>query len=184
LDLPVHEILAGWDSFYVIIGSVAGALIGLQFIVIVLVADSIREPANPEIATFGTPTVLHFSAALVLSAVMSAPWVLATGPRLVLAAVGISGTVYVFIVILRALRPISYRPALEDWIWHAALPLLAYLALLVAAIVFLWHPARALFVVAIVALGLVLIGIHNAWDSIIYVATRPGKKSKDESGKE
>ena len=26
--------LAGWDSFYVIIGSAAGALIGLQFVVI------------------------------------------------------------------------------------------------------------------------------------------------------
>jgi hypothetical protein len=31
--------LAGWESFYVIVGSSAGALIGLQFVVITLIAD-------------------------------------------------------------------------------------------------------------------------------------------------
>jgi len=31
--------LAGWDSFYVIVGSAAGALIGLQFVVVTLIAD-------------------------------------------------------------------------------------------------------------------------------------------------
>jgi hypothetical protein len=31
--------LAGWENFYVIVGSSAGALIGLQFVVITLIAD-------------------------------------------------------------------------------------------------------------------------------------------------
>jgi hypothetical protein len=31
--------LAGWQNFYVIVGSSAGALIGLQFVVITLIAD-------------------------------------------------------------------------------------------------------------------------------------------------
>jgi len=30
---------AEWDSFYVIVGSAAGALIGLQFVVLTLVAE-------------------------------------------------------------------------------------------------------------------------------------------------
>ncbi len=30
---------AGWENFYVIVGSSAGALIGLQFVVITLIAD-------------------------------------------------------------------------------------------------------------------------------------------------
>jgi hypothetical protein len=29
--------LAGWENFYVIVGSSAGALIGLQFVVIILI---------------------------------------------------------------------------------------------------------------------------------------------------
>jgi len=36
--------LAKWDSFYVIVGSAAGALIGLQFVVITLIAE--RPPAG------------------------------------------------------------------------------------------------------------------------------------------
>ncbi len=32
--------LAQWDGFYVIVGSAAGALIGLQFVVLTLIADS------------------------------------------------------------------------------------------------------------------------------------------------
>jgi hypothetical protein len=31
--------IAGWENFYVIVGSSAGALIGLQFVVMTLVAD-------------------------------------------------------------------------------------------------------------------------------------------------
>ena len=37
LDDDMAE-LAGWDSLYVIVGSAAGALIGLQFVVMTLVA--------------------------------------------------------------------------------------------------------------------------------------------------
>lgn len=32
--------LAAWESFYVIVGSSGGALIGLQFVVITLIADN------------------------------------------------------------------------------------------------------------------------------------------------
>ena len=31
--------IAGWDSFYVIVGSAADALIGLQFVVMTLIAE-------------------------------------------------------------------------------------------------------------------------------------------------
>jgi hypothetical protein len=31
--------LGGWENFYVIVGSAAGALIGLQFVVVTLAAD-------------------------------------------------------------------------------------------------------------------------------------------------
>ena len=74
MEQPVHTLLADWESFYIIAGSVAGALIGLQFVVIALIADSRRQITPPEIAAFGTPTVLHFCAALLLSALLSVPW--------------------------------------------------------------------------------------------------------------
>ena len=59
--------LDGWDNFYVIVGSSAGALIGLQFVVITLIADlPIHDGAAQASSAFATPTVLHFGAVLLV----------------------------------------------------------------------------------------------------------------------
>ncbi|HEV8215843.1 MAG TPA: hypothetical protein VGP95_08420, partial [Gemmatimonadaceae bacterium] len=62
------SVLSGWESFYVIVGSSGAALIGLQFVVIVLIADVHLEGSGDSIAAFGTPTVMHFASALAVSA--------------------------------------------------------------------------------------------------------------------
>ncbi len=40
--------LGGWQNFYVIVGSSAGTLIGLQFVVMALVADLPRSQHSPK----------------------------------------------------------------------------------------------------------------------------------------
>jgi len=171
VDQNVHTLLAEWESFYLIAGSVAGALIGLQFVVMALIAESPRRPTAPEIDAFGTPTVLHFSAALLLSALLSIPWASLAGLRIAVTASGIAGVTYSGIVIRRARRPNQYRPVLEDWIWYVILPLIAYLGLLLAAALLRSETGAALDLMAGVTLGLVFIGVRNAWDTITYVAT-------------
>src|SRR5690242_4277499 len=67
--------LNGWGNFYVIVGSSAGALIGLQFVVITLIAQMpIRAGMAQASSAFATPTIVHFAAVLLLSAVLSVPW--------------------------------------------------------------------------------------------------------------
>lgn len=67
--------LSGWENFYVIVGSSAGALIGLQFVVITLIADiPVGHGAAQAGAAFATPTIVHFGAVLLLAALLSAPW--------------------------------------------------------------------------------------------------------------
>jgi hypothetical protein len=62
--------LAGWENFYVIVGSSAGALIGLQFVVITLIANRPIGPGQGEGAgAFATPTIVHFGTVLLISAV-------------------------------------------------------------------------------------------------------------------
>lgn len=163
--------LAPWETFYLIVGSVAGALIGLQFVVMALIADSRRRATSPEIAAFGTPTVLHFCGALLVSALMSVPWGSVSGLRAGLIACGGYGVAYVAVVIRRARRSAGYRAELEDWVWHAALPLIAYVALTVGAVRLSQGPDPALPLIAAATLGLAFIGIHNSWDSITFVAT-------------
>ena len=160
--------LQEWESFYVIVGSSAGALTGLQFVVMTLISE-IDGPAGGEtVAAFGTPNVVHFCAALLVSCVMSAPWDRMSQAGIVVAACGAAGLVYSGVVLKRALRQRDYRPVLEDWIWHTILPILAYASLLIWGVV-CPHSPGALFVIAGAALLLVFVGIHNAWDTVTYV---------------
>src|SRR5262245_37124598 len=78
--MPAHETLSLWESFYVIVGSSAGALAGLQFVVMALVTESSATRSMGEIAAFGTPTIVHFCEVLLIAASLSAPWPTLGGP--------------------------------------------------------------------------------------------------------
>jgi hypothetical protein len=170
VEQVAHSYLSAWESFYVIVGSSAGALTGLQFVVIALLADSRRRSTMHEVGAFGTPTVVHFCAVLLLSAVLSAPWHRLSSPALGLTACGVAGLVYVVLVVRRTRRQTGYTPVLEDWVWHAALPALAYGTLLVASILFPRQPQPSLFGIGAAAVLLVFVGIHNAWDAVTFIA--------------
>src|SRR5258708_8953393 len=63
-----------WQNFYVIVGSSAGALIGLQFVVITLIADMpFRHGAEPAGHALPPPPILHVGAVLLFACRMRAP---------------------------------------------------------------------------------------------------------------
>jgi len=162
--------LSAWESYYVIVGSSAAALTGLQFVVIALMPQSERGGGHPEIAAFGTPTIVYFCAALLVSAALSAPWGHLAGPAIVLSGTGVLGVLYSAIVIRRQRRQQGYQPVFEDWLWHAILPTIAYAALMVSGITLPSSPMVSLFVIAGATLLLLFIGIHNAWDTVTFIA--------------
>ena len=158
-----------WANFYVIVGSSAGALTGLQFVVMALVAERPFGSVS-DVNAFGTPTVVHFGVTLLISAVLAAPWHRLSSAGVALALCGALGCLYSAIVVRRARRLTTYRPVLEDWLWFIVFPLIAYVDLLVAALVLQRSPGPALFAIAGAALVLLFVGIRNAWDTVIYVA--------------
>lgn len=176
MEPSAHAVLSQWESFYVIVGSSAGGLTGLWFVVVTLVADSsLPRPAESTNA-FGTPNVAHFAAVLVLSAILSAPWVRLKDPAHLVGLMALAGVVYVMIVTRRMLRQAGYKPVLEDWVFHMALPLLAYALLFVGAAGMSHDQGWALFLVGGVALLQLCIGIHNAWDTITYIVAERRKE--------
>ena len=174
--------LSRWESFYVIVGSSAGALTGLQFVVIALIPEVQPASSMLEIRAFGTPTVVHFCVALIVSAVLSAPWDALGSAAVGVGACGAAGILYILTIIRHARRQTGYAPDAEDWFWYSAFPLIAYSMLLAAAINLPRHPSPALFVIAGTALLLLLIGIHNAWDTVTYIAI--GLRSQAREGRE
>lgn len=168
-------LLTRWVNFYVMVGSSAAALTGLQFVVLALI-DEIRPRNVAEgVDAFSTPTVVYFSTVLLLSAILCAPWDGLPAVAALTAACGAAGVVYAVIVTRRALRQTMYRLVLEDWLWHITFPLAAHAMLLAAGLALVWHPTGALFMIAAAAVFLLFIGLHNAWDSVTYMMTqRPG----------
>lgn len=111
--------LAVWETFFFLVGSSGVALTGLQFVVIALIAESRRRATTREIEAFATPTILHFCAALLVSAILSAPWQGLSRVSIALGACAVAGVVYGIVVVRRALRQTTYHPVLEDWLWHS-----------------------------------------------------------------
>jgi hypothetical protein len=91
--------LDGWGNFYVIVGSSAGALIGLQFVVMTLIANMPLSRGDAQAGdTVTTPTVVHFGVVLLLSAAGSALWDGIAAVAALWGLVGLGGVVYVVLV--------------------------------------------------------------------------------------
>jgi hypothetical protein len=161
--------LSTWGNFYVIVGSSGAALIAVQFVVITLIATMRSRPTPESISAFGTPTVVHLAGALLVSTVMSVPWPSLFPASMALAMCGLGGLAYGAIVIRRTRRQTFYQPVWEDWLWYTILPCSVYAALALAAVFLRTTTQLAKFVIGAAALGLLLIGIHNAWDSVTHI---------------
>lgn len=165
--------LVGWESFCTIIGSAAAALTGLMFVVITVIAGSANgrlRRSGEGIAAFGTPTVVHFCSALLIAVTLSAPWPELWQAALLFGFAGFGGVVYIGIIFRRMRYQRDYEPVLEDWLWYVIFPLVAYTGLVISAFLLVFYGALAIFGVAAMTLLFLCIGIHNAWDTVTYIA--------------
>ena len=173
MDESLHTLLAGWGEFYVITGTAAAALTGLQFVVQTLLASEPIRPLSgddPEAGTaaFASPTVVHLTLALLISSALCAPWPGFASLRATLVFMGGGALAYLAVVLRRARAQRVYHPVMEDWLWHFLLPAAAYAGVLVAPL-FLHRGAEGpLFVVGAATLLLLSVAIHNAWDTVTY----------------
>jgi protein-S-isoprenylcysteine O-methyltransferase Ste14 len=83
-------------------------------------------------------------------------------------ALGLSGFIYAVVTTRRMQRQTAYKPEFEDWLFHAVLPFVAYVMLLVCALAARSHAYEASYGVSAAAMLLLFIGIHNAWDAVTY----------------
>jgi hypothetical protein len=150
--------LAGWDNFYVIVGSTAGGLTGLTFVVIALIRDSGQGVRPTGVGAFVTPTIVHFCGVLALAAFMSMPHQSALTLCVGLALGGLAGVVYGCLIGANMWRigsgATAYMPVREDCIWDRL-------------------TRAALYCVAVSALALLFIGIRNAWDLVVWMSLNP-----------
>ena len=107
--------LAKWDSFYAVVGSAAGALIGLQFVAMALIVDRPINRSQEAGAAFATPMIVHFCTALLRSGLLLVPWPSIKVVAVAWGLVGLGGVPYALIVARRMGKQPVYRPVFEDW---------------------------------------------------------------------
>jgi hypothetical protein len=171
--------LAEWESFYVIVGGGAAALIGLQFVVLTLIADKPQLNAPEAGAAFATPTIVHFSTVLLIAAVLRVPWQGVAAVATLWGLIGLCGAAYTVLVARRVRRQKSYRPDLEDWLFHTLLPFAAYSMLALSALAAHAHAHESLIAAGAATLVLLFIAIHNAWDAVSYFVFVRMRKAND-----
>jgi len=173
--------LEPWGNFYIIVGPSAGALIGLQFVVITLIAERPSPRAAESGAAFTTPSVVHFGIVLLLSAIVTIPWDGPVALAVLWGALGLFGMIYILIVARRMCVQKTYKPVFVDWLYHVLLPLAAYAALAVSPGAAFFNERSALLLVAGASLLLLFTGIYNAWDAVTYQITAKLRDSRNAS---
>ena len=163
-----------WDSFYILIGSASGALIGLLFVVATLQSGRDPEQASRGASIYLTPTVFHFAVVLVISALASTPGLQPWANALVLAGAAVWGLIYAVsaAVGIRGNRVSAEAPHWTDFWFYGVAPGVGYLGLAAASIGALAQAAGDSYLVAAALLVLLLVGIRNAWDLVTWLAPR------------
>jgi hypothetical protein len=165
-------ILNSWQNFILLIGTAAATLTGLMFVVTTLIAEIDRQVTTLDagISAFNTPTIVHFCAVLLLAGILSAPWQAFWSLGLLIGLLGLGGMVYLSRVMQQMRHIPGYQTPLRDWIWYIVIPFSLYVLLIIAGILFSTNPDLALFLVSMVMVGLLFLGIRNAWDLVTYLS--------------
>lgn len=166
---------SGWDNFYFLIGSAAAGLIGLLFVVVTLTAGFERSRALRGASLYMTPTALHFALVLTMSAVAVAPGLssLTSEALLGLAAItGLANAARACIGIAGPSIDPDNQPHWSDFWAYGAAPAAIYLGLCANVVALALGLPWAAEANAALALGLLLVGIRNAWDLVTWIAPR------------
>jgi len=161
----------GWDSFYLLIGGAAGALIGLLFVVVTLTTGLEKSQAMRGAQVYMTPTVFHFAVVLSISAMTAVPHLPARVAAGVVGGLAVLGFLYALNVCRMVRKPTMPEPPHWTDIWcYGVGPGVIYLAMGGAATALARGEFWAPDAVGAVTVGLILLGIRNAWDLVTFLA--------------
>jgi hypothetical protein len=163
------EAFRDWHDFYVLLGTAAATLIGAMFVVATIGAGFLTREHAPHIRVFLTPTVIHLSTIVLASIVTLVPALDWRSLAAVFASGGVAGVVYSMLVGWRVARR---RREWSDQLWYALMPIVGYGVILAAAISIFLDAIPSFAAIAAGLALLLVVGIRNAWDMIIFFASQ------------
>jgi hypothetical protein len=169
--MPVAAIEAfhAWHDFYVLLGTGAATLVGAMFVVASIGSSFLTEKSEPQIRAFMTPTVVYLSTVLLgcaLTIVPSIDWPAAS------VGFGLGGLAGLLYSARTALRVAGNAVIFVDRLWYGIIPTIGYALILTAALLMAVRARGALETLAVGLVLLLVAGIRNSWDLIVFYAQR------------
>ncbi len=174
MQITLAELLRLWHDFYTLMGAAAATLVGLMFVAVSIGAGAFSsERGKVAMRSSLSPTVLHFSAILVISLLATIPTETWASLGALLCFMGATGAAYSIWNSRRMTRHgITASIDLIVRLWYARLPILIYLLVVAAGTSLILRIDAALNALAIALILLLLAGIRNAWDMSVWIIQR------------
>ena len=170
----IHQ-LETWNEFYILVGTAGLTLTGLLFVVISLGPRVAADRHATNVRVFVSPNAVFFTTALVVSSLFLVPGLSGTVIGILLCCGAGASLVYLAYTRAHQRRRLHKLPVL-DWIWFVGRPLLSYLLLLFAGVGFLVDESFAMYGVAVGLIFLIITGIRNAWDLVLWTSQQQLKE--------
>lgn len=154
-----------WQSFYILVGSAAATLVGLTFVAMSVGSRLITAKDLPALRVSASPTVVQFLYVLATSAVVLFPTLSPMWLGVLLVVVGL-----ISCGLAVAGVPLMRRSHLDmrDWVWYFFVPGLSYILFIGSGIGLLLRVGQAASGLAVATVLLLVAGIRNAWDLVIF----------------
>lgn len=164
--------LENWHDFYLLIAAASTTLIGAMFVVVSIATSYLTAESAARSRIFLTPIVLHLSTVVLGCAIATVPGLSATSFGVLIGLGSLAGLAYSLAI---AARVGWGKLDVDDRLFYAAIPVLAYLALFAAAILTLRQLAWSFDIFALALALLLVTGIRNAWDLTLFFAVKSGE---------
>ncbi len=166
------DLFREWHDFYVLVATASATLVGLMFVATSIGATIFNEEHRAAMATFITPTVVHFAAVLLAGLAIVVPIHTWISLGVVLGAGGLAGAIYCGRLLVWLYVRHSFNVERVDQLFYVLIPLVGYLLVLVAAALLLMASRAGADVMAAAIFVLLIAGLRNAWDMMVWIVVR------------
>ena len=165
----LSQTLRDWQTFYFLLGGAAAGLVGLTFVAITVGSGLITKQDIPGLRTFVNPSLIHFIYVLVTASVVVMPTTtrMQLGILLVLAGLFSSGRVLSGVPFMWEQYK-RHVVDVHDWGWYFLAPLASYLLYVGTGTGLLLGSDQPLKVLAWATILLLVAGIRNTWDLVMW----------------
>ena len=167
-----------------LVGTAAATLTGLMFVAVTFGSGLVTRESAATTRAFLDPTYTHFVQVLLIACLLLMPtlgrWSSSAALLIVVGAMRFLGLHTVFRRYREAQREHG-DIELSDWLLSIVLPLLCHLSLMATGAAFIARNSAALTGLAVISVVLLFIGIHGAWELMVWMALAVSERRRHAS---